>query len=310
MPSVTYNKNMNRTPPQNLHIPVLLSDVIALLNPAEGETYLDLTAGYGGHARKVIAAIGNAKLATLCDRDDYALEHLADLKEQGATLIHADYLSAVQQLAADGQKFDMILMDLGVSSPQLDQGERGFSFAKEGELDMRMDRRQHLTAAGVVNTYKQTQLVKIFEEYGEIKPRQARAIAEAIIRSRRRERFTTTEELAEVVRIAVGHTDHGKYHKTHPATQAFQAIRIEVNNELGQLSAVLPLLNQILNPDGRVAIITFHSLEDRIVKNFFKGHSGSLDAPYSLLTKKPIAGTKEDFNPRARSAKLRAVCKK
>ena len=299
------------TPPQQLHIPVLLDDVLRLLNPQQGERYLDLTAGYGGHARQVISRIGGAQYATLCDRDDYAVSHLADLLEQGATIIHQDYHSAVRQLVAAGQVFDMILLDLGVSSPQLDQGERGFSFMHDGPLDMRMDRRQPLTAADVVNRYSERDLIRIFESYGEIPPRRAAVIARAVVMRRRRQPFSSTHDLAEVIRIKVGELDHGRYHKVHPATQAFQALRIEVNDELGQLERTLPMLADLLVAGGRLAIITFHSLEDRMVKDFLKDQSDGLDAPYSLLTKKPIAGETDDvYNPRARSAKLRVACKK
>lgn len=298
------------TTPQQLHIPVLLDDVLAVLNPSRGERYLDLTAGYGGHARQVIARTQAAQCATLCDRDDYAIDHLTDLAGQGATLIHADYLSAVRHLVSQGQTFDMILLDLGVSSPQLDQGDRGFSFSHDGPLDMRMDRSQPLTAAEIVNRYIERDLIAILEDYGELPSRTA-ALARAIVIRRKRQPFQTTADLAEVIRLKIGELDHGKYHKVHPATRAFQAIRIAVNDELGQLRQTLPLLARILRPGGRLAIITFHSLEDRIVKDFLKDQSDGLDAPYSLLLKKPIAGDIDDvYNPRARSAKLRAACKK
>lgn len=300
---------MNSTP-QQLHIPVLLEDVLTVLNPRPGESYLDLTAGMGGHARKVIERIGDANLATLCDRDSFAMSQLKDLKEQGATLIHQDYEHAVTDLKLSGARFDMILLDLGVSSPQLDQGERGFSFSHDGPLDMRMDNRQKLTAATIVNTYPEKELARIFSEYGEIGRRQSEELAREICYQRKRQCFTSTHDLAEVVRIEVGRLDHGKYHRVHPATQVFQALRIAVNDELGQLERTLPQLNNVLNSGGRLAIITFHSLEDRIVKNYLKENSGSLDLPYTLITKKPIAGNVNDYNPRARSAKLRAACKK
>ena len=310
MSSVTYNENMTN-PPQQLHIPVLLDDVLTLLKPQRGECYLDLTAGYGGHARRVVEQIGGAKYATLCDRDDYAIDHLAGLAEQGATLIHADYLSAVQQLICDGRTYDMVLLDLGVSSPQLDQAERGFSFSHDGPLDMRMDRSQALTAASVVNRYSERELIRIFQDYGEMTRGAASALARAIVLRRKRQPFTTTVDLAEAIRRRIGELDHGRYHRVHPATQAFQALRIEVNDELGQLRQTLPLLASVLNRGGRLAIISFHSLEDRLVKNYLADHSDGLDAEYSILTKKPIAGDINDaYNPRARSAKLRAACKK
>lgn len=302
---------MNMTTPQQLHIPVLLDDVLNVLQPQPGERYLDLTAGYGGHTRQIIARTQAPQLATLCDRDDFAIDHLADLAGQGATLIHADYLSAVRQLQNDGQQFDMILLDLGVSSPQLDNGERGFSFSRDGPLDMRMDRSQTLTAATIVNRYSERDLSKILRDYGELSERMATALARTIVCRRRRQPFTTTSDLAEVIRLKIGELDHGKYHKAHPATRAFQAIRIAVNDELGQLRQTLPLLASILRPGGRLAIITFHSLEDRMAKDFLRDQSDGLDAPYSLLLKKPLAGDVDDvYNPRARSAKLRAACKK
>lgn len=296
--------------PQQLHIPVLLGEVLKVLSPAAGQSYLDLTAGYGGHARQIIDRIGSADLATLCDRDDYAIDHLADLAEQGAHLIHSDYLSAARGLIDHEQAFDMILLDLGVSSPQLDQGGRGFSFVHDGPLDMRMDRRQPLTAAEIVNRYPERDIIRILESYGEIPAREAAHIARSIAIRRKRQAFAETADLAEVIRVSVGELDHGKYHKIHPATRAFQALRIEVNDELGQLGQTLPLLIKLLNRNGRLAIITFHSLEDRLVKNFMRDHADGLDADFRILTKKPIAGETDDvYNPRARSAKLRAVCK-
>ena len=300
---------MNSTP-QQLHIPVLLEEVLAVLNPQSGESYLDLTAGMGGHARKVIERIGDAKLATLCDRDSFAISQLKDIEKQGATLIHQDYEHAVTDLKASGARGDMILLDLGVSSPQLDRGERGFSFSHDGPLDMRMDNRQELTAATIVNTYPEKELARIFSEYGEIGRHQSEELAREICYQRKRQRFDSTQDLAEVVRIEVGRLDHGKYHHVHPATQVFQALRIAVNDELGQLERTLPQLDDILNSGGRLAIITFHSLEDRIVKHYLKENSGSLDLPYTLIMKKPLAGNVNDYNPRARRAKLRAACKK
>ena len=301
----------NMTTPQQLHIPVLLDDVLEILDPHLGERYLDLTAGYGGHARRIIRQIGSAELATLCDRDNYAIKHLTDLASQGATLIQSDYLTAVERLSRDGQTFDMILLDLGVSSPQLDQGDRGFSFLRDGPLDMRMDRNQKLTAADIVNHSSESDIISILENYGEISSAQARTLARTIVIRRKKQPFVTTADLAETVRLKIGELDHGRYHKTHPATKVFQALRIAVNDELEQLKRTLPLLNEILNHGGRLGIITFHSLEDRIVKEFLKDQSDGMDAPYSLLLKKPIAGNINDvFNPRARSAKLRAACKK
>ena len=303
-------KNMKNTP-QQLHIPVLLSSVLDLLSPKQGETYLDLTAGYGGHARQVIARIGGANLATLVDRDNFAIEHLADLKEQGARLIHADFLAAAKELVEADKQFDMILLDLGVSSPQFDMAERGFSFAKDAPLDMRMDRLQSLTAAEIVNRWPEKELNKIFVQYGEESPKLAAKFAREIVWQRKKKPLRTTTELAELIRIETGRADGGKFHKIHPATKAFQGLRIAVNDELGQLEATLPFLPRLLCPGGRLAVISFHSLEDRIVKSFLKNEAGGgLESEIHILTKHPIKGESDDVNnPRARSAKLRAAAK-
>ncbi|MGD8374184.1 MAG: 16S rRNA (cytosine(1402)-N(4))-methyltransferase RsmH [Candidatus Woesebacteria bacterium] len=291
------------TPPQQLqHQPVLLKQTVEMLAPKTGETYLDLTAGYGGHAKVVIGKIGKTSQATLVDRDEYAITSLQQLREAGACIIKKDFASAAKSLAESGEQFDMILIDLGVSSPQLDNAERGFSIQRSGPLDMRMDQTQSKTAADIVNTYDQDKLVAILREYGE-EPKAA-AIARQIIASRP---IKSTDELASVVAKAV----RGKWSKTHPATRTFQAIRIELNDELGQIKDTLKLLPQLLRPGGRVAIISFHSLEDRLVKQFFKEQAeAGYEAELSLLTKKPISGATDDVhNPRARSAKLRAAVK-
>jgi 16S rRNA (cytosine1402-N4)-methyltransferase len=293
----------NKTPPQQLHKPVLLDATLQQLAPKQGETYLDLTAGYGGHAREVIGNIGVAANATLVDRDDFAVEHLQDLAHDGARIIKSDFASAARILVEQGEQFDLILIDLGVSSPQLDNQDRGFSILRPGPLDMRMDREQQETAADLINTASEEKLASIIREYGE-EPK-ARAIAREIMQARP---LHTTEELAEVVKKAY----RGKWTKVHPATRTFQAIRIALNDELGQIERTLPLLPKLLRPGGRVAIISFHSLEDRLVKRFFKEQAESgYEAELNLLTKHPISGATEDVhNPRARSAKLRAAVKK
>lgn len=288
----------------NHHVPVLLDQVLMLLNPQKDETYLDLTAGYGGHAAKIIAATGTIKKATLVDRDDMSMQSLKSSSLKDARLIHQDFFSAAKSLAKEGERFDMILIDLGVSSPQLDKVERGFSFRAEAQLDMRMDRRQNLTAYDIVNHLGLHELASLIEEYGEERPRSARRIAKAIVLHRP---IDSTIKLANIIKQQY----RGAWSRTHPATRTFQALRMKVNDELGQIKETLPLLVQLLNDDGRLAIISFHSLEDRLVKSFFKNESESgFEARLRLLTKKPLSGATEDVNnPRARSAKLRAVAK-
>lgn len=290
-------------PPQ--HVPVLLDSALELLNPKKGESYLDLTAGYGGHANEFLARTGNYKESVLVDRDDYAIEHLSSFKDKGARLLHTDFVSAAQQLSEEGKQFDLILVDLGVSSPQLDQAGRGFSFTNSGPLDMRMDRRQEKTAADLINAASSQELAEIIREYGEEPTGQARRVADLIVKHRP---FKSTEDLATL--ITENH--RGKWQKIHPATRTFQSLRIAVNDELGQIEQMLPYLPNLLNKGGRVGIISFHSLEDRLVKRFFKNEFESgFEAQLAPVNKKPSLGATEDVhNPRSRSAKLRVAVKK
>ena len=287
-----------------VHVPVLLDSTLEVLNPKEGDSYLDLTVGYGGHARRILEKTKNYSGSTLVDRDNFAVQSAQDLVHQGATLLETDFVSAARQLVDEGKKFDIILADLGVSSPQLDNVERGFSFQSDGPLDMRMDRRQEQTAAMVANSYSSEELTRIIMLYGEEPRGRAKRIAEAIVQARPVE---TTKQLADIVK-SIGRFK-GKH---HPATRTFQALRIEVNQELKLVEEVLKLLPKLLKPDGRVAIISFHSLEDRLVKRFFKEQADAgYEAELQLLTKKPIDGSIYDVhNPRSRSAKLRAAVKK
>lgn len=288
-----------------LHVPVLLDATLELLQPKLGESYLDLTAGYGGHAEAIIAVTKNSTGAVLVDRDENAISELDRFRQNGTTLLHTDFVSAARQLVADGQTFDVIVVDLGVSSPQLDRGERGFSFAKNGPLDMRMDPSQPLSARDVVNTYSYDKLVDIIVRYGEERLQFAKRIATEIVKRRP---LTTTSELAELV----VHLHRGRWQRTHPATRTFQALRIEVNQELTQVEAVLPLLPRLLHQNGRVGVISFHSLEDRLVKRFLKEQADAgYEAELQLLNKKPLDGATYDVhNPRSRSAKLRGAVKK
>ncbi|HSW90672.1 MAG TPA: 16S rRNA (cytosine(1402)-N(4))-methyltransferase RsmH [Candidatus Saccharimonadales bacterium] len=288
-----------------LHVPVLLESVIALLQPQLGENYLDLTAGYGGHARVVLEKTDNYIESALVDRDDFAIAHLGEFSDKGTRLLHTDYLSAAKQLVEEGKQFDIILIDLGVSSPQLDMQARGFSFNRDGPLDMRMDNRQSLTAETIVNTAKRNELTRIIREYGEESPGTAKRYAEAIIAARP---IQTTGQLADVIK----QSHVGKWQKTHPATRTFQAIRIQVNDELHQVREVMPLLPRLLKKGGRVGVISFHSLEDRIVKRYFAEQTRSgYEAELEIVTKRPIDGSIQDVhNPRSRSAKLRVAVKK
>jgi len=287
----------------SLHIPVLLEDVVGLLNPRSGERYLDLTAGYAGHASRIIDVVGPEN-ATLVDRDLRALEHLRGYGRAGTTLIHSDFAGAAQHLVETKTQFDMVLVDLGVSSPQLDMAERGFSIKRDGPLDMRMDESQQKTAADIINRTSEKELTRIIEEYGEERRAMAARIAHTIRLNRP---LRTTSELVNVILK----THRGGWKKVHPATRTFQAIRIALNDELSQIERLLSLMPRLLNPGGRVVVISFHSLEDRIVKRYFAEHDqAGYEAQLRLLIKKPILGATDDTtNPRARSAILRAAVK-
>ncbi len=288
---------------KNKHIPVLLEPVLQVLRPVAGERYLDLTAGYGGHATAILGATKAEEQAVLVDRDNNAMTTLQSHFTR-AELRHEDFLQACHSLSTTGRQFDIILADLGVSSPHLDDASRGFSFMHDGPLDMRMDQRRTLSADTIINTWSEADIADALFKYGE-EPA-ARRFAAAI--AARRPLHTTTE-LADVIEQAAG----GRRGKIHPATRSFQALRIVVNDELVQVKEALPLMMRMLAPGGRMAVISFHSLEDRIVKQFFQDQAGNTyDAPLQLITKKPISGDQKEivFNPRARSAKLRAAVKK
>ena len=293
-----YNNSMEK-----LHIPVLLSEVLAILDPHPGESYLDLTAGYGGHASKILDVTRQFKDSCLIDRDQFAVEYLKSEFPSEINIMHNDFYSAVLQLIECGKTFDIILADFGVSSPQLDMDSRGFSYHHDGPLDMRMDRRQELTAEKIVNHSSDRELADIFISYGEEKPGRAKLLAREIVHHRP---IKTTKELVDII------ISKSKYSKTHPAARIFQALRIAVNGELDGIAQTLPLLPKVLNKGGRLGIITFHSLEDRLVKDFFKeAASYGEESQLRLINKKPIVAEKSELgiNPRARSAKLRAARK-
>jgi 16S rRNA (cytosine1402-N4)-methyltransferase len=286
------------------HIPVLLTEVLKYLDPKEGDSYLDLTGGYGGHAEAVLGKTKAPSQAILIDRDPSAVQKLRQRFEgKGVDVRQADFLTASNQLADEKKRFKLILADLGVSSPHLNQASRGFSIAQDGPLDMRMDTTQDLTAEKLVNTSSKEELADILRRYGE-EPK-AHKIASLIVSNRP---IKSTKQLADLAAKAwPGHS------KVHPATRTFQALRVAVNDELYLLEKSLPIwLDQLLEPGGRIAIISFHSLEDRLVKQAFGEASGDrYDATLQLLTKSPVTGSQDEivFNPRARSAKLRAAVK-
>ncbi len=287
-----------------MHEPVLLESVIEYLNPERGESYLDATAGYGGHAGAILSHTQNYSESVLVDRDQMAVDQLeAMFSGKELTIIKSDFLTAAELLQKQGKKFDIILADLGVSSPHLDKASRGFSFSKSGPLDMRMDQSQKLSAAEIANEWEEEEIAKILREYGE-EPK-ARRIAGAIVKNRP---YDTTNELAEVIARAIP----GKWRAKHPATRTFQALRIAVNDELSLLAEALPIWVDLLKPGGRLGLISFHSLEDRIVKRFFIETSGNrYDASIRLLTKNPVEPSEHEIaiNPRSRSSKLRVAAK-
>lgn len=284
------------------HLPVLLSETLKCLDPKAGERYLDLTAGYGGHASAVFDLTGNAAGSVLVDRDENAINRLKERFGDQPELRRQDFLQASRDLLADNRRFDLILADVGVSSPHLNEAKRGFAIQASGPLDMRMDQRQELTAGYIVNTYDEDRLAQLLLRYGE-EPK-ARQIAGLIVAARP---LTTTDELAATVaRAWPGRS------RVHPATRTFQALRIAVNDELGQLEAALPVWLELLASGGRIAVISFHSLEDRLVKQVFQDAAGNrYDATLRLLTKRPVTASPSEtvHNPRARSAKLRAAVK-
>lgn len=292
------NQNTN-----SKHIPVLLDEVLRYLAPKKGESYLDLTSGYGGHAAAILERTASAANSVLVDRDEQAVSELRQLfAGSGVSIRQQDFLSASQELTREGKQFDLVLADLGVSSPHLDRAERGFAFTQEARLDMRMDTSQPFSAADIVNGYDENELSEVLHLYGE-EPK-ARQIARLIVRGR--PILTTTELARTVAKAWPGHS------RVHPATRTFQALRIVVNDEMNQLQRSLPLWIGLLKPGGRIAVISFHSLEDRLVKQEFQALAGDrYDATLRLLIKRPATAQPNElvFNPRARSAKLRAAVK-
>ena len=305
------------------HIPVLAGELIEVIDPRPGEVAVDCTFGGGGHARLVADRLGPTGTLICIDRDPAAEERFAELSAEVSCqtrFIRADFVTGLEQLGEEGIVADMIYLDLGMSSMQVDTWERGFSYAYDAPLDMRMDPGQELTAREILNTWDESRLSRLLREYGE--ERYATQIARAIGRARRRQELGSTHELVDVIKAAV--PVHAPFASGHPARRTFQALRIVVNDELAQLEAALPLAWNLLEPGGRLAGISFHSLEDRLVKRFLAARARGCVCPpelpicvcgrqpeAELITRRAVAPTAGEVaaNPRSRSAHLRAARK-
>ena len=299
------------------HIPVLLNEVVESIVPKDGGVYVDGTFGAGGYTRAVLDAADCTVYAI--DRDPDAIregQKLVDAYKGRLHLLHGTFGEMAELVRGEGVDFvDGVMLDIGVSSMQIDRAERGFSFQKDGALDMRMSQ-NGLSAADVLNTFGEREIADIIYKYGE--ERFSRRIAAAVVEQRKTAPFKTTLEFADLIRRTVPH----KREDIDPATRSFQALRIYVNDELGQLESGLSAAHYLLKAGGRMAIVSFHSLEDRIVKTFMQEKSGKTANPsrympvvekqaatLKAITKKPILPTESEtkFNPRARSARLRVA---
>jgi 16S rRNA (cytosine1402-N4)-methyltransferase len=305
------------------HVPVLAGELIALLDPKPGDVAVDCTVGGGGHARLIAERIGSTGLLVGIDRDPAAEERFAELAAEvpcRTRFVRSDFATALSQLREEGLEADLVYLDLGMSSMQVDTCTRGFSYTYDAPLDMRMDPDQELTAADIVNQWEERRLARLLRDYGE--ERYATQIARAIGRLRRREELTSTQQLVDAIKGAVPVPAH--FAGGHPARRTFQALRIAVNDELGQLEAALPLAWTVLRPGGRFAAISFHSLEDRRVKRFLAERARGCICPpelpvcvcghdpeAELLSRRAIAPTAGEVasNPRSKSAHLRVARK-
>ena len=305
------------------HVPVLAEQVREALAVRPGETVVDATFGAGGHAALLAADLrGKGKLIAI-DRDPFARVYFDQFRKSTAVqarFLRGDFAVVLEQLASNGVRADAVLFDLGVSSMQIDQPERGFSYAVDAPLDMRMDPKADGTAAELVNEASERELTSILREYGE--ERYARQIARAIGRRRRERPFERTGELVETIRSAI--PAPARFGDGHPARRVFQALRIAVNDELGSLEEALPAALELLQPGGRLAAISFHSLEDRIVKRFLRSQERGCTCPPDFpicvcghepalraLSRRAIRPSAQEIatNPRAASARLRAAVK-
>ncbi|MBV9465789.1 MAG: 16S rRNA (cytosine(1402)-N(4))-methyltransferase RsmH [Solirubrobacterales bacterium] len=305
------------------HIPVLAGELIELLDPRPGEVAVDCTVGGGGHARLIAERIGPAGMLIGIDRDPLAQERFAAIAAEVSCqtrFLRADFATALGELLDERLRADLVYLDLGMSSMQVDTWARGFSYAYDAPLDMRMDPDQELTAQEIVNTWDERRLARLLREYGE--ERYAGQIARAITRARRREDLISTQQLVDAIKSAV--PVPAQFAGGHPARRTFQALRLAVNDELEQLDAALPAAWELLGDGGRVAAISFHSLEDRRVKRFLAERARGCVCPpelpvcvcgrepeAELLTRRAVAPTPGEIaeNPRSKSAHLRAARK-
>ncbi|MEA2403876.1 MAG: rRNA (cytosine1402-N4)-methyltransferase [Thermoleophilaceae bacterium] len=305
------------------HVPVLAGELIDLLDPQAGDVAIDCTFGDGGHARLVADRVGPGGTVICIDRDPAAEDRFEAFAAEvpcETRFIRAEFAEALELLIDEGVEADMVYLDLGVSSMQVDTWERGFSYSYDAPLDMRMDPEQELDARTVVNTWDERRLAQIFQRYGE--ERFARQIARAITRTRARGELETTHDLVETIKSAV--PAPARFGGSHPAKRVFQAIRIAVNDELDAIDRALPLAWEALRPDGRFGAISFHSLEDRRVKRFLADRARGCICPPDMpvcgcgrtpeaevLTQRAVAPTPGEVahNPRASSGKLRAARK-
>jgi 16S rRNA (cytosine1402-N4)-methyltransferase len=304
------------------HVPVLAGELIELLDPQPGETAIDCTFGAGGHARLVAGRIGPTGTLVCVDRDPAAEARFDEFAAEApcqTRFIRAGYAEALALLHSEGFVADMAYLDLGVSSMQVDTWGRGFSYSYDAPLDMRMDPDQELDARTLVNEWDERRLAQLFKAYGE--ERFARQIAREIVRRRDTAPLETTYELVEIIRAAIPAAVQREFGAGHPAKRVFQALRIAVNDELEQLDNALPLAFDVLRDGGRMAVISFHSLEDRRVKRFMTDRARGCICPPDLpvcgcgrtpeaepLTQRAVAATPGEIaaNPRARSGRLRA----
>jgi 16S rRNA (cytosine1402-N4)-methyltransferase len=306
------------------HISVLADEVRELLAVQPGQTVVDATFGAGGHSRLLVDELdGHGKLIAI-DRDPTAKSYFDRVKAHARGLdvrfLRGDFAVVLQQLAANGIGADAILLDLGISSMQIDRPERGFTYATDAPLDMRMDPSSEISAREIVNTWDEKQLATIFRRYGE--ERFATPIARAIVHRRLTQPYTSTGELVETIKQAI--PTPARFGEGHPAKRVFQALRIAVNDELGQLEAALPAALSMLRPGGRLAVISFHSLEDRMVKRFLRDRARGCTCPpdfpvcvcgkepeLRIVTPKPVRPASDEIeaNPRSASARLRVAVK-